>query len=148
MTSAPAAVDDTLVRRHLAFGWWALLFFVILGLLLEALHGFKVDWYLGRAFETRRLLWRLAHAHGTLLAVLNLVFAFSASRLRGASLPRASRCLQVAAVALPLGFFGGGLAVDGGDPHPLIALVPLGALFLVAGVFLTARATLEKAQSV
>jgi hypothetical protein len=134
---------EALVRRHLAFGWWCLLFFVLLGLLLEALHGFKIDWYLGRAFETRRLLWRLAHAHGTLLSVLNLLFAFTVSRLRAPSLGKASRCLQIAAVAMPLGFFGGGLSVTGGDPHASIALVPLGALFLLAGVFLVARSTLR-----
>ena len=132
-----------LCRRHLAFGWSALLCFVLFGLLLEALHGFKVDWYLGRAFETRRLLWRLAHAHGTLLAVLNLLFAFSATRLAAAKLLRASICFRAAAVLLPLGFFGGGVAVEGGDPHPLIALVPLGALFLVGGVFLLVRAALD-----
>ena len=29
-----------LTKRHLRFGWWALLLFLTLGLGLEALHGF------------------------------------------------------------------------------------------------------------
>jgi hypothetical protein len=29
-----------LAQRHLRFGWWTLLLFLTLGLVLEALHGF------------------------------------------------------------------------------------------------------------
>ena len=62
-------------RRHLIFGWWALAGFALLGLALEALHGFKVHWFLDPGYETRRLLWRLAHAHGALLSLVHLGFA-------------------------------------------------------------------------
>ena len=63
--------------RHLAsftirFGWIAMLVFVLLGLALEGLHGFKVAWYLEH--ETRRMMWTLAHAHGVLLSLVVIVF--------------------------------------------------------------------------
>jgi hypothetical protein len=59
-------------RRHARIGWWSLLVFAALGLLLESFHGFKVAAYLDVSNETRRLMWRLAHVHGTLLGVLIL----------------------------------------------------------------------------
>src|SRR4030095_671769 len=64
-----------LVRRHLQFGWWSLLIFLTLGLTLEALHGFKESIYLNVSNEMRRLMWTLAHAHGTLLALVHIAFA-------------------------------------------------------------------------
>lgn len=64
--------DAALSLRHLRFGWWSLLLFLLLGLVLEAFHGFKADWYLGVAHAPRRFSWTLAHAHGTLLAVVNV----------------------------------------------------------------------------
>src|SRR5712692_3117025 len=60
-------------RRHNAFGWWLLFVSSTLGLLLELLHGFKVQAYLAVSNETRRLMWTLAHAHGVLIALVNLV---------------------------------------------------------------------------
>lgn len=130
-------------RLHLRFGWWSLLAFVTLGLTLEALHGFKVDWYLSVDHETRRLLWTLAHAHGTLLAILNLVFAASLPRLADDPGRRklASRCLLAAAVLLPAGFFLAGFGVWAGDPGPAIVLAIPGGLLLFLGVLVTARLT-------
>src|SRR6185295_11638406 len=64
-------------QRHLRFGWWSLLVFATLGLLLESLQGFKVRAYLDVSNETRRLMWTLAHAHGTLLALVHVVFGLS-----------------------------------------------------------------------
>ena len=60
---------------HLRFGWWSLLFFLTLGVALEAMHGFKVGWYLDVDNETRRSMFRLAHAHGALLGLCNLALA-------------------------------------------------------------------------
>ena len=45
-----------LCLRHLQSAWWSLLCFVILGITLEALQGFKISWYLGKNAEIRRLL--------------------------------------------------------------------------------------------
>jgi hypothetical protein len=39
---------------------------------------------------------------------------------------------------MPAGFFLGGLGIHGGDPGLGIALLPIGAAFLVVGVALTA----------
>jgi hypothetical protein len=127
---------DELARlrlRHLRIGWTGLLVFVALGAVLEALHGFKADWYLAVGQETRRLLWRLGHAHGTFLALVHIAFAAS---LRGDRPPPrlASACLTGALIALPAGFFFGGFGVKGGDPGAGILLTPLGVLLLLTAI--------------
>ena len=129
------------IRRHLQFGWWSLLSFLSLGIFLEAMHGFKVSWYIDPAFESRRLVWTLGHAHGSLLAVIHIVFAatifLNAERKRWS--PRlASGCLMAASVFLPGGFFLGGIFVYGGDPGLGILLVPMGAVCLFLAVLLVA----------
>ena len=131
-----------LVRRHLRWGWWSLLVFLTLGIALEAMHGLKIGWYLSVANETRRLLWRLAHAHGTQLGVLHILFAFTlrASNEEGRGWRGiASASLIGATLLLPGGFLLGGLVVQGGDPSRAILLVPPGALLLFVAVLLTAR---------
>jgi hypothetical protein len=137
-TPAPAA---TYLQRHLQFGWWSLLCFLSLGIMLEGLHGFKVGWYLEAAFETRRLMWTLGHAHGTLVALVNLAFGFTVHLACDdvARWPRfASPCLMAAGLLLPGGFFLGGIFIYDGDPGFGIFLVPLGALFLLVGVLTAA----------
>lgn len=129
--------SETLRRRHLRFGWWALVVFVCAGTALEAMHGFKVAWYLDVGQETRRLLWRLAHAHGTFVALLNIAFALSVAARR-AGPPKAwglaSPCFLGAGIALPAGFFLGGVDLHGGDPGVGIFAVPIGALLLLVAV--------------
>jgi hypothetical protein len=134
---------DTVSRRHLRIGWWGLLAFATLGLALEGLHGLKVGIYLDVSNETRRLLWTLAHAHGTLLALLNVAFSVTVSALpdwRAATRSVASRCLLGALLLLPLGFFLGGTFIHDGDPGLGVLLAPPGALLLLIALFLTARA--------
>src|SRR5262245_50656003 len=65
------------IGRHRRFGWYALLIFSCLGVALETLHGLKVGWYLDTTNETRRLMWTLAHAHGTLLGLVHIALASS-----------------------------------------------------------------------
>lgn len=137
-------IDATaLARRHLQFGWWSLLCFLTLGIVLELMHGFKVGWYLKPAFETRRLMWTLGHAHGTLLALVNAVFGFTILALSG-DVGRAHRwaspCIMGASILLPGGFFVGGIFTYAGDPGVGIFLVPFGAAFLFVGVLLAAIA--------
>src|SRR4051794_19562351 len=98
--------QEHVVRRHLAFGWWSLAVFTLLGLLLEAAHGLKLGWYLDLTSATRRLSLTLGHAHGTLLGLVILGFALSVrhARLSDVALARASFALRVATVAMPLGF--------------------------------------------
>jgi len=142
MTKDTGSHASALARRHELFGWRALLVFLTLGIALEALHGLKVGWYLDVSNEARRFMWTLSHAHGTLVALVNLAFAFSLPRLSGASareLRVASRAFLIAAILLPAGFFLGGLVTHAGDPGLGVLLVPVGALALLVGVAQTAR---------
>ena len=138
----PDPVEASLLeRRHLRFGWWSLLVFLTLGVGLEGLHGFKVGWYLDVSNEARRLTWTLCHAHGTLLALIHLAFAYTiGGRRAGESRRRrvASRCLLGASVLLPGGFFLGGIVIYDGDPGLGILLVPIGGALLFAAVGATA----------
>ena len=128
-------------HRHLRLGWWWLFVFAGLGLILETLHGFKVGAYLNVSNETRRLMWRLAHAHGTLLGAVNILFALT---LRTASdstfrdLRTISRLLVSASILLPLGFFLGGVQFYGGDPGLGVLVVPVAAVLLLAALFMIA----------
>jgi hypothetical protein len=132
-----------LVDRHLRFGWWSLLVFLSLGAALETMHGFKLGFYVDVANTTRRELWTLAHAHGTLLALIHLAWAGALGWRDEALAPAArpvSACLQAAALLIPGGFFLGGAWPAGGDPGLGILLVPLGALLLAVAVARTAWA--------
>jgi hypothetical protein len=128
-------------RRHQQFGWWSLFAFATLGLGLEFLHGFKVQAYLSVSNETRRLMWTLAHAHGVLLALINIVVGLSldAGRLPIRGVAQTSFALIAASVLLPVGFFAGGLAFYEGDPGVGIVIVPIGAVLLLIALFTLAR---------
>ncbi|HEX6810625.1 MAG TPA: hypothetical protein VF384_03275 [Planctomycetota bacterium] len=130
------------LQRARRFGWWSLLVWLSLGLVLETMHGFKVGWYLDVVNDARRLMLRLAHAHGTLIALVNLAFA-ATIRASDASpaLARGATCLRWAGVLMPVGFLGGGIQIFGADPGFAIVLVPVGAVCLFVGVLAAARAT-------
>src|SRR4051812_30811291 len=81
---------------HLRFGWWSLLVFLALGIVLETLHGFKVGAYLDVSNETRRLMWTLAHAHGTLLSLIHLAFSSALLRLPAGN----SRSIRTSSICL------------------------------------------------
>jgi hypothetical protein len=128
-------------RRHLLIGWWALLAFAALGLVLESLQGFKVAAYLDVSNETRRLMWRLAHAHGALLGAINILFALTL-RTSSSAFPgvqRISTALFTATLLLPIGFFLGGVVFYSGDPGVGVLLVPAGAVLLLLALFWIAR---------
>ena len=127
------------VRRHLLLGWGALCVFAILGTTLEALHGFKVGAYLDVGNETRRLMWRLAHAHGALLGLVHIAWGMTLTQL-SAPAPWASRLFAAALMLLPAGFFLGGVVLYGGDPGVFIFIVPPGALAFVGGLIVATRA--------
>ena len=117
--------------RNLRFGWWSLLIFLSLGGILEALHGFKIGWYVNVVNETRRLTFTLAHTHGTLLAVVNIVAGLTVRAVERFTLrPSVSFGLIWAAILLPGGFFLGGLVIYDGDPGLGVWLVPVGATLL------------------
>jgi hypothetical protein len=119
------------VDRNLRFGWWSLLVFLSLGGVLETLHGFKIGWYVDVGNETRRLMFTLAHAHGTLLALVNIVVGLTVRILDRFELrPSVSFALIWAAILLPAGFFLGGIVIYDGDPGLGVWLVPVGAALL------------------
>src|SRR6185503_13621800 len=118
-SESESMADRDYARRHLRFGWWSLLLFATIGLVLESLHGFKVSAYLDVSNETRRLMWTLAHAHGALLSMVHVLFGLSvrvAPEMGTRDRPLISRCLIGASVVLPGGFFLGGIGSYGGDP--------------------------------
>jgi hypothetical protein len=105
-----------------------------------------VSWYVNVSNETRRLMWTLAHAHGTLIGLIQIAFALTIRVLpfwdaKKRSL--AGACLIAANILLPGGFLLGGLLVYGGDPGLGILLVPVGGLLLLTTVLLTGRALIS-----
>jgi hypothetical protein len=117
--------------RNLLFGWWALLIFLSLGGALETLHGFKIGWYVDVENDMRRLMFTLAHAHGTALALVNIVAGLTARNIERFDLrPTVSLSLIWAGILFPVGFFLGGIVTYGGDPGLGIWLVPIAALLL------------------
>jgi hypothetical protein len=126
--------------RHIRMGWWFLAIYLAMGLMLEGFHGFKVGLYLDVSNETRRMMWTLAHAHGTLLGMINLAFAMYLALYSPGSrrLGLASPCLIGATVIMPAGFFLGGLFIHGADPGLGIVLVPIGGIMLLIAIILIA----------
>jgi hypothetical protein len=117
--------------RNLRFGWWSLLIFLSLGGALETLHGFKIGWYVDVGNDMRRLMFTLAHAHGTALALVNIVAGLTARNVQRFELRSSvSFCLIWAGLLFPVGFFLGGIVTYGGDPGLGIWLVPIAALLL------------------
>jgi len=122
-------------RAHQIWGWVGLALFAGVGLTLEALNGLKLGFYLDANNALRRELWRLGHAHGTLLSIVQIGYASALaqgwlSADRGAL---ASFLLRGALVLLPLGFLLGGAAPSESDPWIGIWFVPVGGVFLVLG---------------
>jgi hypothetical protein len=143
-STATGRTGDPAIRKTVRMGWLLLAIALPFGVTLEALHGFKVQAYL--ASDMRREMWRLAHAHGTLLGMLCLVSA----ALAEAHIPEAIRARVLAmirwgAVLMPLGFFLGGVLNSEGDPSLGILLVPPGAVLLIAALVRAALAPRAKA---
>lgn len=129
--------DETVmwVRRHLLAGWLGLLFFLALGIALEVLHGLKISAYLDLRNSTRRLMWTLGHAHGSLFSVISMAWAWTMSQLPASRLHRvASWGILGGLLFLPLGFLLGGIDAQDGDPGIGILFVPVGAGFMLLGV--------------
>ena len=130
---------EALAHVHRRFGWTALLVWMSGGLVLEAFHGFKLGSYL--LDPLRRELWTLAHFHGAMLSLVNLVYVrwAEAPGLTTGQRLNASRALITGSVLLPLGFFLGGLYHFEGDPGVGIFLAPLGGMLLLFPVALQVR---------
>jgi peptidoglycan/LPS O-acetylase OafA/YrhL len=125
---------ETHVRLSLALAAASL----ALGLGLEALLGVR-----GRAFmddAIQRELLRLGHAHGGVLALLNLGLAWGLQRLRTPE-PWA-RWIRLAAwsgaLLVALGFVAGGVWHGPTDPGPAVLVVPAGALLVLSSLVVSA----------
>ncbi|MCD8533914.1 MAG: hypothetical protein LR011_03625 [Verrucomicrobia bacterium] len=124
---------------QIKFGWVSLLIFLTIGIILEALHGFKAQWYLNVANETRRLMLTLGHAHGTLLALVNLAYGVVCGMgfIRMTEKTHlTSQLLKISSILMPAGFLLGGIQIYGGDPGLGIILVPVSAMLLLVAVSL------------
>jgi len=123
---SPAQRGTRLIRQ----GWISLALWITFGVLLEGLIGFRTPSYLDDG--VRREMFRMAHAHGTLLNLI-LIGAAICARLDMIRLGRmTSLGLCTAAILLPAGFLVGGLWHFKDEPGPAILLVPIGAIVLLA----------------
>ena len=126
--------DDRRLPLGLRAGFVALFGFATLGLLLETLHGFKIGLYLDVGHEARRLLWRLAHAHGALLGLVNIAYALTIRAWPDLEDGLSERALLVALVLMPVGFFLGGAFAHGADPGASVGLAAAGGVALLFGL--------------
>jgi hypothetical protein len=115
-------------------GFVALFVFASLGLLLEVLHGFKVGAYLDVGNEARRLLWRLSHAHGALLGLINIGHALTVRAWPRLQDRASERALLCALLLMPAGFFLGGVFAQGADPGASVGVAAAGAVALLFGL--------------
>jgi cytochrome bd-type quinol oxidase subunit 2 len=120
-------------------GWLSLAIWMTVGLFLEGLLGYKIPAYLGD--PQRRELFRLAHAHGTLLSLVLLMAALCINHFEIDLSKPARRALQSGAVLMPLGFLLAGIWHTESDPGLAIWLVPIAALMLLFGIIALALAS-------
>jgi hypothetical protein len=113
-------------------GWISLAAWIVFGLLIEGLIGFRSPVLLDDS--TRRDMFRLAHAHGTLLNLV-LIAAAICARLDLVRFGRVTSLgLRAAVVLLPAGFLLGGIWHFKDDPGVAILAVPVGAVLLLTTV--------------
>lgn len=131
--ASPTAVGQQTGRERgmLRQGWVGMAIWMAVGLLLEGLLGYKTPAYLND--PQRRELFRLAHAHGTLLSAVLILAAMTVRRYGNP--PRAAQtALRIGAVLMPVGFLLAGTWHPEGDPGLAIWLVPPGALLVIFAI--------------
>ena len=122
-------------------GWISLAAWIVFGLLIEGLIGFRSPALLDDS--VRREMFRLAHAHGTILSLLLLV-ADQYLRSRQIDLPAAAMLsLRIGAAVMPFGFLLGAIWHAETDPNFLIILSPIGGVMLIFGVVAIALTSLS-----
>jgi hypothetical protein len=124
--SHPTTGAAPLIRQ----GWISLALWIAFGILVEGFRAFRSPAVLDDA--VRQDMFRLAHAHGTLLNLV-LIAAAICARLDLVRLGSgASLGLRVSVILLPAGFLIGGLWHFKDEPGLGILLVPIGAVLLLA----------------
>ena len=132
------------VKLHLAIGWLGLSIYLTLGIGLEILHAMKVDFYLDLHNQTRRLMWTLAHSHGTLFSLLHIGYAATVHATGNRQFPKSiSIAFTLGLLLMPAGFFLGGLKFQSGDPGIGVFLVPVGAFAILFGAIRVYRFLLK-----
>ena len=133
MTERRSASQQSRCIRLICQGWISLAVWIVFGLLIEGLIGFRSPALMDDS--VRRDMFRLAHAHGTLLNLV-LIAAAICARLDLIRLGRVTSLgLRAAVVLLPVGFLLAGLWHFKDDPGIAIFLVPLGAVLLLMTAF-------------
>ena len=87
-------------------------------------------------------MWTLAHAHGALLGLVNVLVGLSIRILPDVGRAQrrlVSAALLAATVLIPGGFFLGGVVFYAGDPGLGVLILPIGAISLLVAAFLLAR---------
>src|SRR5437867_5429560 len=104
-------------------GWISLAGWIAFGILIEGLSAFRSPALLDDSI--RREMFRLAHAHGTLLNLVLIAAAICArlDLIHLSSMP--SLGLRLAVVLLPIGFLLAGIWHFKDDPGLAIVLVPI-----------------------
>ena len=129
-SAKPSVNEASPVAGLLRQGWISVACWMVVGLLLEGLLGYKAPGYLGD--PQRRELFRLAHSHGVLLGVILIIAALTAERY-GLPPRLAQLALRIGAVMMPVGFLLAGVWHPEGDPGLAIWMVPPGALLVIFG---------------
>lgn len=121
-------------ERHLRWSLALAALFLALGLWLEAMIGLRAAGWVDDPL--RREFLRLGHAHGGLLALLNLGLAWALIQLDTPEpwARQIRRAALLGALLVGAGFVAGGLWHGPTDPGPPVLVVPAGALMLLASL--------------
>lgn len=119
--------------------WYSLAFWMTAGLFLEGLLAFRSPAYLQDPM--RRELFRLAHAHGTVLNIVTLVAGLYLSKGLISPPSIVLWSLRLGVIAMPLGFLLGGISHSETDPGIGILLAPVGGLMIIFGIIAIAMSS-------
>ncbi len=136
--------ESARITSMLFQGWVSVAVWMTAGLLLEGLLGYKIPAYLNDL--QRRELFRLAHAHGTLLAVVVILAALCAKHFEINLSRTPQRALQIGAVLMPVGFLLAGVWHTESDPGLAIWLVPVAGLMIIFAAISLAMGFLKKGE--
>lgn len=125
-------------EQHHRLSLALLAIFLASGLWLEAMIGLRAGGWVDDPL--RREFLRLGHAHGGILALVNLAIAWSIGQLGTPEVWAAKIRIAglLGALLVGVGFMAGGLMHGRTDPGPPILVVPAGALLTLAAVTATA----------
>ena len=125
-------------ERHLRWSLALAALFLAMGLWLEAMIGLRAAGWVDDPL--RREFLRLGHAHGGVLALLNVGVAWALGQLETPSAwaGKIRRATLLGALLVGGGFVAGGLTHGPTDPGPPVLVVPAGALMVLGGVVATA----------